>query len=480
MLIAYAQTEVAINIMKDLASNPQQFGVSGIPSITSSFVPSSRAAGDENVKSALSHIRNGLDFQAIKIFFSQAWFRRLWVLQEACLPSEVIFYNGSNVIKADDNITALSILNKLQFEFNDVTCTGGVDITLAMLLLLEREAFRSANSSEGGQGSLLYDVAYMHQDSECRNSLDKIYALLGLRTACDLLDVEVNYSKSPLEVFRDFTWKYLEMGDLGILHYAPTGSKADIHSPQIGKFPTWTIDWTVHIPPRLSVSIDRRFQAATSISPSVHVQQDILPYIGVMGVKIGSIEDDISSLTPGLSLREILKYYPQQVLNIRRHFTKSKQPYPNGETLSDAFARILVMDGRIIGATIRDPQVIPRFWAEFEHAIKHDMIVNEFGMSESEIFLGAALVFSPNRTFFVTEAGYFGLGYQGVKPGDTVVIFDGDTTPFVLRQINPDTHSPDLDVEGNFKARLSPEEQYVLIGECYVHGLMDGEVVAPE
>jgi hypothetical protein len=32
----------------------------------------------------------------------------------------------------------------------------------------------------------------------------------------------------------------------------------------------------------------------------------------------------------------------------------------------------------------------------------------------------------------------------------------------------------------NAEGRSSPDEQYELIGDCYVHGFMDNEVAAPE
>lgn len=60
------------------------------------------------------------------------------------------------------------------------------------------------------------------------------------------------------------------------------------------------------------------------------------------------------------------------------------------------------------------------------------------------------------RRFFTTDKGYMGLGPEGMLPGDTVCIFFGGDTPYVLRK-----------VEGSWK----------FVGECYVHGIMRGEAV---
>jgi hypothetical protein len=53
--------------------------------------------------------------------------------------------------------------------------------------------------------------------------------------------------------------------------------------------------------------------------------------------------------------------------------------------------------------------------------------------------------------------GYIGLLPLATKIGDEVAIFHGCDTPFVIR-------------------RSEPAQLYKLIGECYVHGMMQGEL----
>lgn len=59
------------------------------------------------------------------------------------------------------------------------------------------------------------------------------------------------------------------------------------------------------------------------------------------------------------------------------------------------------------------------------------------------------------RRAFCTSKGYLGLGPRHLQPGDHVVIVHGSTVPFILRSIE--------------------ENKFTLIGEAYVHGIMDGE-----
>ena len=72
------------------------------------------------------------------------------------------------------------------------------------------------------------------------------------------------------------------------------------------------------------------------------------------------------------------------------------------------------------------------------------------------------------RSFFITAAGRMGLGGT-VEIGDGVVLFGGGRTPFIVREL---IMKPVKDGEG-FQA--VPKPPFQLIGETYVHGVMDGE-----
>lgn len=66
------------------------------------------------------------------------------------------------------------------------------------------------------------------------------------------------------------------------------------------------------------------------------------------------------------------------------------------------------------------------------------------------------------RSFIVTEDGRIGLAPGTTRVGDVVAIIGGAHTPFVLRSLTGDG-------EGR--------ERFALIGEAYVHGVMEGEAV---
>ena len=73
-----------------------------------------------------------------------------------------------------------------------------------------------------------------------------------------------------------------------------------------------------------------------------------------------------------------------------------------------------------------------------------------------------------DRRFFITEQGYMGLGPKEMKPGDEIAVLVGGHTPFVLRRAG----------EKVIGSAVGIKQCYTLVGDCYVHGLMDGEAFA--
>jgi hypothetical protein len=61
------------------------------------------------------------------------------------------------------------------------------------------------------------------------------------------------------------------------------------------------------------------------------------------------------------------------------------------------------------------------------------------------------------RRFIITSMGYIGLATKNTRQGDIVCILFGCSTPVILR---PSNHGA-----------------YNLVGDCYVHGIMEGEAM---
>ena len=60
------------------------------------------------------------------------------------------------------------------------------------------------------------------------------------------------------------------------------------------------------------------------------------------------------------------------------------------------------------------------------------------------------------RRFFTTMGGHMGIGPPHMRPGDMICVFLGGSVPRVVRQ---------------------EDHEHTLVGECYMHGIMDGELM---
>jgi hypothetical protein len=81
-------------------------------------------------------------------------------------------------------------------------------------------------------------------------------------------------------------------------------------------------------------------------------------------------------------------------------------------------------------------------------------------------FMGLVSVNMYNRFMFLTQQGYLGVGPTNMHDKDIVFIPRGAETPFILRPVR----MPDADGKGKLWQTL-----YQVVGECYLHGMMDGE-----
>ncbi|PMD16651.1 hypothetical protein NA56DRAFT_307360 [Hyaloscypha hepaticicola] len=477
-----AETRAAVDIIKNIASKAWQFGYSGLETELNVY-PGNKGEG---VKKALRELADQLDFQAINAFFAQAWFKRLCVVQEACLPSEVMIWNGPRSLNINDLSALRYVLMGMMFESKQAIVYDGrlqFNVSEALTLSRERNKYQlSKFSDENTAYEPIYVKIYLQWDNLCANGVDKIYGMLGLREIPDTVEIVVNYGSSVEEVYQDFASKYLQMGHLSLLHYTGRGLTIPSSSHEASKLPTWAIDWQSLLPLN-PLNIVASFYTATKLPPSLHAEQRTSPFIQIAGVEIGIVEEDISSLAPeSSSLTEIWGSNPKRMLSIEHQLTKSKQSYPTGENINKAFARTLFLNNRskLTTSFIGNQQDICELWTEFEYLVNNNEIGGESASSGAGPFSAFARISSILRNFFTTNTGHFGLGPRYTRPGDVVVIFNGDTTPFVLHQIKPDPQLISLNVEEKTNEIFSPDEQYELVGECYVHGLMDNEVVAPE
>ena len=209
-------------------------------------------------------------------------------------------------------------------------------------------------------------------------------------------------------------------------------------------FPNLTIDFTRGV----LEHVEAMRHEDVAVFPIDKVTSDKTPRMQVKGVSIdGTVE-----FLGGRAMEGIIP---------RDWFLMAKWDNRRGPT-PDAFWRTLVADRGANGNTNPPSWYKRAFEYELSNSGKGDVAVQrivEFGKSSMtrELFRRVQSVIW-NRRFMITETGVFGLVPANTEVGDTIMIFQGMSVPVVVR-----------------KLRWS----YRLIGECYIHGAMDGVKLCP-
>jgi hypothetical protein len=152
-------------------------------------------------------------------------------------------------------------------------------------------------------------------------------------------------------------------------------------------------------------------------------------------------------------------------------------PQPYGQTREEAFWRTLVCDLDESTTAPADPSFrynYEHFYSKFESArkglynnqvpwLKDPLAVSgalamTLGISDPDAkkFFVATIPLGGSRLAIVEPLGWFGIVPDNAKVGDWICIFEGGKVPFVVRR------------EGRYGG--------VLVGPCFAHGLMDGEM----
>ncbi|KAK5009727.1 hypothetical protein LTR28_013730 [Elasticomyces elasticus] len=125
------------------------------------------------------------------------------------------------------------------------------------------------------------------------------------------------------------------------------------------------------------------------------------------------------------------------------HMAMRCDPYPGESGLFEAFWQTFVA-AKDFSGLLRAP---PTYGDVF--GVLLDEIYREL---EEAVYAACS-----GRTYFTTMKRYMGLGPKYARQGDRICVFTGSHVPFIVR--------PHRD------------QSYQLVGECYVHGIMQGEVL---
>jgi hypothetical protein len=402
---------------------------------------------------------NDESWRCIGEFFGLSWFRRIWIVQEVIAGAKLAVVCGNWKLDWNELFTAVTVIVK-EIDTSE-TAYASHDLKLSPFTTLAQ--FREWEG-KGTRWMLLYLLEKFGY-AESTLSRDRLFALLGFAEDGDNPVFQPDYTMPFEAVIRKFAWAFIDQGRvMEMLYHA--GLKPDDQTSG-RRFPSWIPDWTKPCKGTLEKSTNRGVKCLASgySHPQVsrHANDKILELQGLLF-------DEVTSISKFLNTPETMESY----LNEAAEMIGSLNPVLGGSR-SELAWRVPIAD-----ATFSDVIVSTKLDMESSYkALRHlfdtqsstEMKLTDydkfhsddsgFANSQSPLlkaqnYINALQTNLLGWRLFTTRKGHVGIAPDGVK-FDTVAIFSGGKVPFLLRE------------------RPSIESGWSLIGECYVHGIMEGE-----
>lgn len=401
---------------------------------------------------------------ALLKLFKRAYWSRIWVVQELTSASRVLFICGSRTVTEVCLNHALRLLRNfgqyqlLQWNRNTpIAHFPGVSISSIVtgnpINLLK---FRSA----AGPSPLIHLMRSFRR-FQATDPRDKVFALLGIAGDTEALGLRPDYRKSCEEVYSDLARTLIQNGFIELLSLCE-------FPKQIAGLPSWVHDWSArsYRSPLQQRSLDRTARPVTTIlepgfSASGTNQTIDLKGGHTIGCKMplllrATFLGEVRQLGMDWEREAVGRW----LLDLQRLSSLIPDSKLSGGQ-SHAVWRTAVADQEIRQG-IRKPRL-----SEQKIRIVHESLKSvDMSLIDVQTLIGAGLsdyceqlqVVAQGRRPLLASSCYLGIGPRETEQGDLVFILHGADTPYILRR-----HSQDKTLR--------------LIGEAYVHGVMDGEAM---
>lgn len=409
--------------------------------------------------------------RAFGCLLDRTWFRRAWVVQEVVLSQDVLliwgdYDRGSGHARwewLEETVKLYAQHTYSCMMFHDLQVNR--DALLKALLTTASLAthFNRINDLKGwvkdGTSISLPLVLEAIRTFQASDAKDKVYAGLGISSNHDIVRVDYNLTES--NIFLDATRAYLEAtNDLGILALCVPSTLANL--------PSWSVDWAScsgsllfgssrsvdgkkHYCAGGDVPTSFRFERGTSLFLR-GVPLGVLSFVSMTEAReafLGpSARDYVETATLSNSLLDFKAIqrawlgnwiiYQEQAGAAQNQLEKYQWTQ---EDLWEAFARTLCAD--LTGNEITQNRLGENYsWSQENLRLQFQSVIQD--------------VLS-NRVFAATSLLHFCLVREDAQPGDVVFVAIGAETPYLLR---PEASG-----------------KYQFVGNCYVHGFMDGQAL---
>jgi hypothetical protein len=422
---------------------------------------------------------------AIRSLLLRPWWHRIWTVQESILGPAMLLMCGKREVTAD---TSCSLA--FSYSYHSRACCRGF-----LLKHLKQDAFWDL----GGGIDILHDLGSWQNEGysrrlvtllaqfrsrSCLDPRDKVYGTLGLCIGDEGKLIAPDYTLPVSVVYEQVIFKMIERSrSLAVFsQICPRSIKST--GMFAGKLPSWVPDWTLEMTKDqlavLHIRQDRAtfdFKASASTFTSARQQEQGM--LSLNGILLDSIA--VLSTRQTSHLHATIEHFKEmrdlagvEVFPDRLYSTKTSTYYdaywqtlcssilPSRSNLSEQAEAVRTSD-----------DLTQRSWHDAwwdwrlnydKYDERADSINADFAGSELNAFDCSVSASTRLRKFFLSkDKRWMGFVPMDAEIGDVIALLEGGGVPYILR----------------LKTGID-EGRYELIGDSYVHGIMDGEGWSPD
>lgn len=400
-------------------------------------------------------------------FLSRPWFQRVWVIQEVVLSSSIQFMCGENYISWSDLCLFCTCMIKhdlIQY-LNSNSAAREKSFQSGCERIDEIMRMKSYMDSFSAKAPLLPTLV-QGRGAQATDSRDKVFAVMGMSS----IIINPDYSKGLFDVYAEAAQSIVSDDLMDMLCCVD-------HVHPVVDHPSWIPDWSDS---RHTISLGYLgktrgvYDAAKDSKPHSKLKTNSKS-LAIVGMSFDTVS--CISVSVDLYLKDLpdCKSPTSEFVTRSMHLAmKHCQPYPSKSGLFDAFWQTLVV-GKDESGIMKAPSDFAAIFALLiDSTTGSSPSMPDQPTSKRKLTLENLKFRRPSRTyrqmqvafeaavtrraFGTTSKQYMGLFPRGTKVGDEICIFSGGCVPFVVRP-------------------QAASKSYQLVGECYVHGIMNGEAM---
>jgi hypothetical protein len=438
--------------------------------------PTSTQFGDSSRNDLISRpeLLRPVPYQGIQDIISRPYWRRIWVLQEVTVAKTVYIMCGAGMLEWDNLFYILQILG---FELPAKDRFGqnlfSYQILENPMSKMSSVRYHFQKSPIAGKSShtlenLLIQTSIWERSMRATDPRDKIYALLGISTDAEAIGIWPSYSNTWQEVYEGTAAILLQKCSLKILSCCVFKDSSPIDMSSVGSLPSWVPNWASEVPimlvpPTVGYTSTLKFSASglTKSTPRFlgHASSRKTgnhTTLVLQGVLVDAVQ---TTSLPWQKLESNSAHHHCQWLKHIEEFSRQGNSiYLPGHGQLESVWRTPIANTRLDedGGIGRASKVE---FGKYQAIVRESSTEVDSSLDVSS-FMRAIDLRAHHKRVFKSNMGYLGLGSSAIIPGDAVFIILGADVPFVLRKTD--------------------ETRFQIIGEAYVHGIMDGEIITKE